>query len=133
MNTLTVDVGGQVYTVNIMDAAHEYANGIQTGNIVTITYEGNLADPNVMVFKVQDQDPNTAAENSLYTGAIQDATMNTVTILTDDGAVLTFDKSNANEQAEDIQIGMKVDITVDMTASAPQENILVAKEIKLHA
>ena len=98
MNTLTVDVGGQVYTVNIMDAAHEYANGIQTGNIVTITYEGNLADPNVMVFKVQDQDPNTAAENSLYTGAIQDATMNTVTILTDDGAVLTFDKSNANEQ-----------------------------------
>ncbi len=64
MNTLTVDINGEVYTLNIMDAAHEYANGIQVGNIVTITYAGNLADPEVTIIKVQDQDPNTPAENN---------------------------------------------------------------------
>lgn len=132
MNTLTVDVNGQVYTVNIMDAAHEYANGIQTGNTVTLTYVGDLASPDVVIVKVQDQDPNTAAENSVYTGTIVDATMNTVTIETDDAAVITFDKSNADEKVEEIQIGLKVDITADMTASAPQENIFVAKEIQTH-
>ena len=64
MNTLTVDVNGEVYTLNIMDAAHEYANGIQVGNIVTITYAGNLADPEVTVIKVQDTAPNGPEEKN---------------------------------------------------------------------
>lgn len=64
MNTLTVEVNGEVYTLNIMDAAHEYANGIQVGNIVTITYAGNLADPEVTVIKVQDTAPNGPEENN---------------------------------------------------------------------
>ena len=133
MNTLTVNVNGQIYTVNIMDAAHEYANGIQTGNTVTITYAGDLASPDAVIARVRDQDPNTAAQTSVYTGIIVDATMNTVTIELEDGASVTFDKSNASEQTEDIQIGIKVDITADTAASAPQENILVAKEIRAHA
>lgn len=92
MNTLTITAeDGQRYTLNIMDAQHEYANGIQTGNIVTITYEGNLSDmENVIVVKVQDEDPNTAAQNAVYEGTIIDGTMNTVTIETDDGAMMTF-------------------------------------------
>lgn len=40
MNTLTVEVKKQEYTLNIADAEHEYANGIQTGNTVTVTYMG---------------------------------------------------------------------------------------------
>lgn len=44
MNTLTIAVEEQKYTFNIADAEHEYANGIQTGNTVTITYTGSMED-----------------------------------------------------------------------------------------
>lgn len=85
MNTLTVAKDEQKYTFYIADAEHEYANGIQVGNMVTITYIGSLEDlDNIIVIKVQDSDPNEASKNAQYEGVIVDATMNTLTLQTED-------------------------------------------------
>lgn len=130
MNTLTVEDGGQEFTLYIADAEHEYANGIQTGNTVTVTYVGNLNDPdNLIVIKVQDSDPNEAAKNAVYTGVIIDATMNTLTLRTEDGAVMTFIKDGAVNNLDDTMNDQEVKITADMTASEADENIYQAKQI----
>ena len=71
-------------------------NGVQTGNIVKITYTGSLDDlESLIVIKVQDSDPNEAAKDAQYVGMVVDATMNTLTIQTEDGAVMTFLKEDA--------------------------------------
>lgn len=130
MNTLTVAAGEQEYTLYIADAEHEYDNGIQTGNTVIVTYVGNLEDSeNLIVTKVKDSDPNEAAKNAVYTGTIVDATMNTLTIQTEDGAVMTFIKEDAVDNLEEISYGEEVKITADMTASKAEENIFQAKQI----
>lgn len=130
MNTLTVAAGEQEYTLYIADAEHEYANGIQTGNTVIVTYVGSLEDTeNLIVTKVKDSDPNEAAKNAVYSGTIVDATMNTLTIQTEDGAVMTFIKEDAADNLEEISYGQKVKITADMTASKAEENIFQAKQI----
>lgn len=130
MNTLTVAVDGQEYTFNVADAEHEYANGVQTGNIVKITYTGSLDDlESLIVIKVQDSDPNEAAKDAQYVGMVVDATMNTLTIQTEDGAVMTFLKEDAVDNLDGDYVGMDVKITADMTASETDENIFQAKQI----
>lgn len=130
MNTLTVAKDEQKYTFYIADAEHEYANGIQVGNMVTITYIGSLEDlDNIIVIKVQDSDPNEASKNAQYEGVIVDATMNTLTLQTEDGAVMTFNKDGAVNNLDDVLNGQKVKITADMTESEADENIFQAKQI----
>lgn len=130
MNTLTVASGEQEYTLYIADAEHEYANGIQTGNTVMVTYVGSLEDSeHLIVTKVKDSDPNEAAKNAVYAGTIVDATMNTLTIQTEDGAVMTFIKEDAVDNLESMSYGQKVKITADMTASKAEENVFQAKQI----
>lgn len=130
MNTLTVAADGQEYTWNIADAEHEYANGIQTGNTVTMIYVGNLEEPDtVVVLKVKDSDSNEAAKNAQYEGIIVDATMNTLTIQTEDGAVMTFIKEGAVNNLKEEQNGQKVKITADMTAPEAEETIFQADQI----
>lgn len=132
MNTVTVAADGQEYTLNIMDAEHEYANGIQTGNQVIVTYIGNLEDlENLIVIKVQDSDPNEGAKDAQYVGEIIDATMNTFTIRTEDDAVMTFVKDGADLSLDSIQVGIKVKVTADMTAAEVDENVFQAKQIDL--
>ncbi len=130
MNTLTVASEEGEYTLYIADAQHEYANGIQTGNTVTVTYLGSLEDQeHLIVVKVTDSDPNEAAQNAIYEGTVTDATINTLTIQTEDGAVMTFIKDNAVNNLEAVTNGQKVKITADMTASKADENIFQAKQI----
>lgn len=130
MNTLTVKEKNHEYTLNIADAEHEYANGVQTGNTVTVTYMGSLDDPDhLIVLKVQDSDPNEAAKNAEYAGVVTDATMNTLTIETEDGAVMTFTMDGAKNSLDGELSGQKVKITADMTASDTDENIFRAKKI----
>lgn len=130
MNTLTIAADEQEYTLYIADAEHEYANGIQTGNIVKITYTGSLEDlENLIVIKVQDSDPNEAAKDAQYVGTVIDATMNTLTIQTEDGAVMTFIKEDAVNNLDGEYVGMNVKIIADMTESEADENIFQAKQI----
>ncbi len=130
MNTVTVAAEGQEYTFNIMDAEHEYANGIQTGNTVVVTYIGSLERlEELIVIKVQDSDPNEGAKDALYVGEIVDATMNTVTIRTEDDAVMTFIKEGASVNLDSLQVGLKVKVTADMTAAGIEENVFQAKQI----
>lgn len=132
MNTISVEIEGAVYTFNVMDAQHNYKNGIQTGNAVTITYTGDLADMNsVVVSAVEDDDPNTAAQNAVYTGTVLDGTMNTITIQTDDGAELTFDKSNATDNTGGITAGIRVSVTADASSADTGSNIMPAAQIDL--
>lgn len=131
MNTITVAANGQEYTLNVMDAEHEYANGIQTGNTVAVTYVGSLEEPeNLIVLKVQDSDPNESAKNAQFVGEIVDATMNTLTIRTEDDAVMTFMKEDADVNLDSVQVGLKVKVTADMTASEADENVFQATRIE---
>lgn len=131
MNTLTVAVGEQEYTLYVADAEHDYANGIQTGNTVIVTYMGSLEDSeHLIVTKVKDSDPNEAAKNAVYAGTIVDDTMNTLTIQTEDDAVMTFVKDDAEDNPEEISNGQKVEVTADMTASKAEENVFQAKQIE---
>lgn len=132
MNTISVSVDGNVYTFNVMDAQHSYKNGIQTGNTVTVTYTGDLSNmDSVAVSSVEDDDPNTAAQNSVYTGTVLDGTMNTLTIQTDDGAEMTFDKSNAVDNTGGITIGTRVSVTADASAADTGSNLMPANQIEL--
>lgn len=130
MNTVTVAADGQEYTLNVMDAEHEYANGIQTGNTVVVTYIGSLDNlEGLMVIKVQDSDPNESAKDAQYEGEIVDATMNTVTIRTEDDALMTFIKEGASVNLDSLQVGLKIKVTADMTAAEIDENVFQAKQI----
>lgn len=131
MNTITVAANGQEYTLNVMDVEHEYANGIQTGNTVAVTYVGSLEEPeNLIVLKVQDSDPNESAKNAQFVGEIVDATMNTLTIRTEDDAVMTFMKEDADVNLDSVQVGLKVKVTADMTVSEADENVFQAMQIE---
>lgn len=130
MNTLTLHTDSSEYTFNIMDAEHQYANGIQRGNTVIVTYIGDLSDPeNIIVSKVQDSDPNEAAAKAEYVGTIVDGTMNTLTIRTEDGGTMTFSKDNAVDNTDGDLIDTNVKIICDMTASKTEENIFRATQI----
>lgn len=130
MNTLTFTTDGVNYTVYIADAEHNYENGIQTGNKVTLVYTGDLADINsVTVISVTDTDPNTAAQNAVYKGIVRDACMNTLTVLTDDGAEMTFSKKNAVDNTGGLQVDMRVSVTADTSAADDNTNVIEAKQI----
>ena len=133
MNTLTFQTDEQtVYTINIADAAHEYKNGIQTGNSVTITYTGDLSDlNNIIVISVKDDDPNTSAENAVYTGTIVDGTMNTFTIQTKDEILMTFSKESSVDNTNGLLIGTEVSVTVDTAVADDTSIIMEAKQIDL--
>lgn len=135
MNTLTFNADGQNYTVYIADAAHNYKNGIQVGNEVTVVYTGNLEDTNsVIVISVTDTDPNTAAQNAVYRGVITDASMNTITIQTDDGAEMIFAKEeNMKDNTGGLENGIKVAVTADTTAVDSSVTVIPAKQIDLEA
>lgn len=134
MNTLTVEIDGVEITLNVTDAQHHYKNGIQTGNSVSITYTGELtSDPSTAtVVSVEDDDAN-AATNAVYTGAVTDGTMNTVTIVTDDGATMTFAKDEATDTTGGLITGTRVDITVDSAAASDDSTVIPAISIDLAA
>lgn len=129
MTTLTIQVDENVYTLNIMDAEHKYANGIQTGNIVKITYIGDLNDPNVVVTKVEDDDPNTSAAEAIYVENVVDAIMNTVSIETADGIIMTFETTSATNNVGSFTIGTTIEITADATEDYITQSIMTANEI----
>ena len=128
MNTISVAPDGytDIYTFDVSDATHHYANGIQTGNRVTITYTGDIS--NAIVSLVVDEDEN-ATSGSQYTGTVLGATMNTITIQTDDGAQITFDKEDAQSNVSSILEGDRICVTADPSMSEPDSNILFAAVI----
>lgn len=130
MNTLTVEIDGVEITLNVTDAQHHYKNGIQTGNSVSITYTGELtSDPSTAtVVSVEDDDAN-ATTDAVYTGAVTDGTMNTVTIVTDDGATMTFAKDEATDTTGGLVTGMRVDITADSAAASGDSTVIPAISI----
>lgn len=134
MNTLTVEIDGVEITLNVTDAQHHYKNGIQTGNSVSITYTGELtSDPSTAtVVSVEDDNAN-AATNAVYAGAVTDGTMNTVTIVTDDGATMTFAKDEATDTTGGLITGTRVDITVDSAAASDDSTVIPAISIDLAA
>lgn len=132
MNTLTFSADEANYTVYIADAVHQYKNGIQTGNVVTVTYTGNLGDLNsVVVISVKDDDENIAAENAVYGGSVLDATMNTITIMTADGVEMTFSKEDAVDNTGGLSQGLEIVVTADANSADSGSNIMPAKQIDL--
>ena len=132
MNTLTFAVDENIYTVYIADAIHQYKNGIQTGNTVTVTYTGNLDDLNsVIVISVVDSDENISAQNAVYKGIVLDATMNTVTIKMADEVEMTFSKEDAVDNIGELKVGLEIAVTADASSADSGSNIMPAKQLDL--
>ena len=132
MNTLTFAVDENIYTVYIADAIHQYKNGIQTGNTVTVTYTGNLDDLNsVIVISVVDSDENISAQDAVYKGVVLDATMNTVTIKMADEVEMTFSKEDAVDNTGGLKVGLEIAVTADASSADSGSNIMPAKQLDL--
>ena len=128
MSTMTIDVLDENVTLNISNASVTAADGLHVDDYVTVTYMGDLNNPEgVSVVSVIADDAKNAA-NHHVTGTITDASMNVITIETPDGATFTFLKEDAVINADDINIGTTVKITYDETQET-DDNTYTAKQI----
>lgn len=130
MSVTTILVDKVVYSFQTGDAKHNYTNGIQRGNEITITYTGTLNGTDtsgVTVVSVSDTNANSIPT---VTGKIINATMNTMTIRTTDNAELTFatDASTVN-CANGIMLDSNVVVTIDLSAAMGTSNIFPATQI----
>ena len=99
-------------------------DGIAIGDYVAVTYAGQLErDTAVLVEEIDQADVN------FVTGTVQDATMNTLTITTEDGAERTFDTSLAEVEAD--EAGIQIGDTVSVTYMGNLERDMAAKVVKV--
>ncbi len=126
---LVVFANGADYPLNVTDAQHDYANGILTGNEVTVTYTGDLqAYETVVVLSVSDSALN-AGDRSVITGVIASASMNTLDLTTDDNTEITFETMNAEVNSQNYQVGARVSVTLDLSQSVDTSNIFHALKV----
>lgn len=98
---------GESYYFSQYGTEINLVNGFKQGNYVTIDYNGDIYGPNLVeATKVTDNDPasgetaviagpSSEEGYSYLNGTVQDYTMTTVSILTDEGEELSFDTTNA--------------------------------------
>lgn len=128
--SLTIDAEGTALTFVTGNAQHNYKNGIQRGNEVKITYTGTISGTdtgNAVVLTIEDTNSNDSA---VITGTIDNATMNTVTVTTDDGINIIFALEGAKVNCENgIADGTPVSVTVDLEGAMAASNIFPATQI----
>ncbi|MEF9941506.1 MAG: hypothetical protein RSA90_01060 [Lachnospiraceae bacterium] len=130
MSTMTVLIDSNAVSFDVGSAQHNYKNGIQRGNEVNITYTGTINGTDTsgaIVVAVEDSNANSTPT---ITGTIENATMNTVSIKTDDGASIAFSLDGVTVNcANGILVGNKVTVTMDMNATVSTSNIFPATQI----
>ncbi|MEG0227306.1 MAG: SH3 domain-containing protein [Lachnospiraceae bacterium] len=113
----------------IGDAQHNYKNGIQRGNEVNVTYTGTINGTDTSAVTVVSVDDKNGNSTPTVTGSVANATMNTVTITTEDGINISFSLENAKVNcAQGILVGNKVMVTIDMNAAVGTSNIFPATQ-----
>ncbi|HAE44485.1 MAG TPA: hypothetical protein DCG37_02655, partial [Lachnospiraceae bacterium] len=117
------------YTFDITNASQSYADGINEGNDVTVSYTGDLDNMDeVQATNVSDSDQGEAASDSVFRGNVESTTGNTVTITTEEGVSMTFSYSDI--AGMDLMEGEYVKITADMNSASQDQNIIGAKNIE---
>lgn len=98
---------GNSYYFSMYGADTKLVNGLQMDNYVTVEYYGDIYGPDlVSATAVYDTDPSSAkvqaitgptqeGEHTYVNGVLDDCTLGTVTITTDDGDQLTFNIADA--------------------------------------
>lgn len=98
---------GESYYFSMYGTEVNLVNGLKQGNYVSVDYDGDIYGPNlVSATKVADNDPAkgekavvagpSPEEGCSYLNAtVQDYSMTTITVMTDEEEELTFDTTNA--------------------------------------
>lgn len=98
---------GNSYYFSMYGVDTSLVNGLKLDNYVTVEYDGDIYGPDlVSATAVYDMDPTSAearaitgptpsGEHSYVNGVLDDCTLGTVTITTDDGEQLTFNIEDA--------------------------------------
>lgn len=98
---------GESYYFSLYGTYMNLVNGMQEGNYVTVEYNGDIYGPDlVAATEIADNDPNhgdagapsepaAGGTYSYVNGTVSDCSMNSTTILSDDGEELSFDTSKA--------------------------------------
>ncbi|MEG1505831.1 MAG: hypothetical protein RR369_05800, partial [Lachnospiraceae bacterium] len=129
MGSLTIVAEDQKLNFVIGDAQHNYKNGIQRGNEVNVTYTGTINGTDTSAVTVVSVDDKNGNSTPTVTGSVANATMNTVTITTEDGINISFSLENAKVNCtQGILVGNKVMVTIDMNAAVGTSNIFPATQ-----
>ena len=116
-------------TFDITDASQDYADGINEGNEVTVSYTGDLDDmDSVQATNVSDTDAGTSASSSVFRGSVVSTTANTVTIKTNDDVSMTFSYDSLSDL--NLAEGENVKVTADMNSAAQDQNVFKASKIE---
>ena len=98
---------GDSYYFSMYEADTKLVNGLRADNYVTVEYNGDVHGPDlVAALAVYDTDPSSEqvtrisgptpeGEHTYINGVLDDCTLGTVTITTDDGDQLTFNVADA--------------------------------------
>lgn len=127
MNTTTITTTDGNITFYTGDAEHYYKNGIQVGNVVTITYTGTINGTdaeNVTVISVTDEDANlsddnaggsgdgTSATSSLSGTVGEDTSKSALELVLSDGTTQMFTMDdNVVESSDGLEAGDSVTVT----------------------
>ncbi|MEG0681757.1 MAG: SH3 domain-containing protein [Eubacterium sp.] len=130
MGMLNLIIGDKVAAYDVSNVEMDLTNGLLEGNEVTLNYneEGESPDQWVPV-SVVDNNQN-AGDKSKITGTVKAASMNSMQLVTDDGATIIFNTSDSKNNIDGgLVIGDKVSVTVDMTKTPTESNVFSAKQI----
>ncbi len=124
--TLVIDMDNVDYAFNIANAQQNYANGLLVGNEVTVTYAGDLSDSiDAVVSSVTDTADNSNNQSRI-TGTISSASMNGIALVTDDNAVLAIATDGAAINAQGLQEGSRVTVTLNLDQTVDSSNMFYA-------
>ncbi|HAV26995.1 MAG TPA: hypothetical protein DCX23_01555, partial [Lachnospiraceae bacterium] len=92
---LTVDYEGKEYTLDISKAIIN-TNVMHSGDKLIIYYDGELSDDTSKFTVISVENTNVEMDDSNeIVGTLEEITMNSITIRTNDGRVITFNANNA--------------------------------------
>lgn len=102
-NTLSMEANEEIYMFDVSNATLECKGGMITGDEISVIYEGQLPEEGtdtstVKALKVvNDYHHEKKLKDQAATGKIQSVTSNTITILADSGAAVTYPISGCTE------------------------------------
>lgn len=123
-----------ILTVDLSSVPCYFKGGIAPGASLSVTYTGDFQKDTlegISVLAVTGDNPKSRSHiNSTVTGTITGSTVNTLSVETNDGAFVTFDRSQAsNSSSGGLLSGSSVKITFDPKA-AKDSNIYKCLKIQ---
>ena len=152
MNTLVIDAGGdKIVTFSTEDADKTAADGIMIGDEVSVYYTGTLKtganDVNKAIRIEKEEAPvdeeddaegtaisataSLAEGEDMVEGIIDDASMNTLTMITTDGVTVSFSTMEADKTGADgLTIGTAVRVYYEGELATDGNSITIATRVE---